>query len=143
MNSRLMQGFVAGAVGAIILAVVMYIMKAIGMGDPAFVGMYQAAFGANPPMDQVIGAIIFIISGGVWGIIYALLVKNATVLNGFLFGILPTLWLWTAVNAYLDKPLFNGFAAKGLLMPIIFNMVIWGTYVGWYMSRKSHSVTTA
>lgn len=137
MNNRLAQGFVAGALGAVILVVVMYILQAMGMGDPAFVGMYKGAFGPNPPGGAVAAAIIFVISGGIWGVIYAALVKHATVLNGFLFGILPTLWLWVAVNAYLDKPLFNGFEIKGLLMPIIFNMVIWGSFIGWYMGRKT------
>ena len=68
MNNQLLKGFIAGAIGAIILAIVMYIMKAAGMGEPGFVGMYQAAFGANPPTDQILGAIIFIISGGIWGL---------------------------------------------------------------------------
>lgn len=139
MNNRLTQGFIAGAIGAIILAVIMYIMKEAGMGEPGFVQMYQGAFGSNPPTDQMLGAILFIISGGVWGIIYALLVKHATVLNGFLFGILPTLWLWVAVNAFLGKPLFNGFDVKGLVMPLIFNMVIWGSFIGWYMSRRNRN----
>lgn len=140
MNNRLAQGFIAGAIGAIILAVIMYIMKAAGMGEPGFVQMYQGAFGGpNPPTDQILGAILFIISGGIWGAIYALLVKHATVLNGFLFGILPTLWLWVAVNAFLKKPLFNGFDVKGLVLPLIFNMVIWGSFIGWYMSKRNRN----
>ncbi len=143
MDNRLVQGFIAGAIGALILTIIMYIMKGAGMGDPAFVGMYTAAFGDNPPEGQIIAAIIFLISGGIWGLVYALFVKHPTVLNGFIFGILPTLWLLVVVNATIGKPLFNGFTAKGLLMPIIFNMVIWGTFVGWYMSRRNTSVTVA
>ncbi len=143
MDNRLVQGFIAGAIGALILTIIMYIMKGAGMGDPTFVGMYTAAFGDNPPGGQVVAAIIFLISGGIWGLIYALFVKHPTVLNGLFFGILPTLWLLVVVNATIGKPLFNGFTAKGLLMPIIFNMVIWGTFVGWYMSRRNTSVTVA
>jgi hypothetical protein len=139
MNNRLVQGFIAGATGAIILVVIMYIMKAAGLGDPGFVSMYKATFGSNPRVDQILGTLLFIISGGIWGVIYALMIKHATVLNGFLFGLLPTLWLWVAVNAFLGKPLFNGFAVKGLVLPIIFNMVIWGSYIGWYMSRRNTS----
>jgi hypothetical protein len=37
----------------------------------------------------------------------------------------------------MGKPLFNDFDLKGLLMPLIFNMVIWGSFVGWYTSRKA------
>jgi hypothetical protein len=137
MNTRIKNGCTAGTLGAIILVAVMYVIMAIGMGDPGFVEMYRAQFGTNPPADHIIAATLFIASGAIWGIIFALLVKHPTVLKGFLFGILPTLWLWTAVNAYFGKPLFNDLEWKGLLMPLIFNMVIWGSFVGWYCSRKS------
>lgn len=141
MNKRLTDGFIAGAVGAIILVAIMYIMKATGIGeDPAFISIYRGTFGAKPPTDQVIAALLFVISGGIWGLIYGALVKHPTVVNGMLFGILPTLWLWVAVNGYMGKPLFNGFTAKGLIMPIIFNVVIWGTFVGWYMSKRIYDV---
>ncbi|MGK2863857.1 MAG: hypothetical protein ACSLE0_18130 [Chitinophagaceae bacterium] len=137
MKNRLTRGFIAGATGAIILAVIMYLLKAMGMGEPGFVLMYRGAFGAHPPMDQAAGAIIFIISGGIWGIIYAMLIKHATIINGMLFGLLPTIWLWTVVNTYLGKPLFNGFEVKGLLMPILFNVVIWGSYMGLQMRKRN------
>lgn len=140
MDNRLLQGFVAGCIGAVLLVIVMYILQAAGMGEPGFIGMYKGAFGPNPPGGAVVAAILFILSGGVWGLLYAVFVRHATVLNGFLFGILPTLWLWIAVNAFIGKPLFNGFEAKGLIMPLIFNMVIWGTFVGWYMSRRNSRV---
>ncbi len=137
MKKRIIQGFIAGATGAIILVVIMYLLKAMGMGEPGFILMYRDAFGANPPMDQAAGAIIFIISGGIWGVFYAMLIKHATIINGMLFGLLPTLWLWTVVNTYLGKPLFNGFELKGLLMPILFNVVIWGYYVGLQMRKRN------
>ncbi len=136
MNNRLSNGFIAGAIGAIILAVIMYIMQAMGMDQPAFVTMYRGSFGENPPSDQFIAAVLFIISGGIWGAIFALVVKDPTIVKGMLFGFLPTLWLWVAVNGFMGKPLFNGFLAKGIIMPIIFNVVIWGSFVGWYMANR-------
>lgn len=139
MNSYVGQGFIAGAIGAVILVVIMYIMQAMGMGQPGFVAMYHGAFGEDAAGGDIAAALIFIISGGIWGAIFALLIKHPTVLKGFIFGLLPTLWLWIAVNAFIGKPLFNGFEPKGLIMPVIFNMVIWGTFVGWYLSRRSHT----
>lgn len=136
MNNRLSAGFLGGALGAVLLLVIMYLLQAAGMGAPGFVQMYQAMFGANPPMDHILGAIIFILSGGLWGLIFAMLVKQPTIVKGMLFGILPTLWLWLAVNAAIGKPLFNGFTAKGILMPLLFNVVIWGAFIGWYLSNK-------
>ncbi len=143
MNNRYTKGFVAGSLGAILLVVVMYVLKAAGQGEPGFVDMYKSAFVASPepPLDHIIAAVLFILSGGVWGVLYAMLVKIPTMLNGFLFGLLPTLWLWIAVNTFIGKPLFNGFSIKGILMPLLFNMVIWGCFVGWFMHRSKPSVT--
>jgi len=68
------------------------------------------------------------------------LYKHPTVLKGFLFGLLPTLWLSMAVNSVIGKPLFIGFTTQGILMLIVFNMVIWGSFVGWYMTRRLRSL---
>ncbi len=136
MNRHIRQGFIAGSIGAIILVIIMYILRGIGLGEPGFVLMYRGAFGENHQAEQLISALIFIISGGFWGIAFALLIKNPNILKGFLFGILPTLWLWIVVNAFLHKPLFNDFQPMGIIMPIVFNMVIWGSFVGWYLKGK-------
>ncbi len=130
------HGFLGGFIGAIILGSIMFVMDAMGMGEPGFVSMYRGAFGAKTPTDKVIAFVLFALSGGVWGIVYAIGVKQSTVLKGMLFGLLPTLWLWVVVNAFLGKPLFNGFSAMGIIMPLIFNVIIWGTFIGWYMKTR-------
>jgi hypothetical protein len=140
MKHPLATGFIGGCLGAIILVAVMYIMKAAGSGDPGFVSMYRSTIGSNPPSDEIIAAILFIISGGIWGLIFSLFVKRPTISKGILFGLLPTLWLWVVVNAFLGKPLFNGFNLKGIILPLIFNMLIWGSVLGWYTSRKVRAV---
>ena len=142
MNPRIKKGCTAGIIGAAILVVIMYILKLAGMGNPGFVEMYRAEFDTNSLLDHFIAALLFLVCGGIWGIIFALLTKNPTTLKGFAFGILPAIWLWTAVNAFMGKPLFNDFAWKELMMPVIFNMVIWGSFVGWYLSRKKPAVIT-
>lgn len=140
MKHSLATGFIGGCLGAIILVAIMYIMKAAGSGDPGFVAIYRSTIGSNPPADEIIAAILFIICGGIWGLIFSLLVKQPTILKGILFGLLPTLWLWIVVNAFLGKPLFNGFNLKGIIFPLIFNMLIWGSFLGWYTSRKMRAV---
>ncbi|MEO6637206.1 MAG: hypothetical protein ABIN25_02950 [Ginsengibacter sp.] len=137
MNNRILQGFIAGCLGAIILTALMYVLKAAGMGEPGFVAMYEGKFGPNPPGGQFMAALLFIISGGIWGIVFALMIKKSTVLKGFLFGLLPSLWLLVVVNYALDKPLFNDFKPMGIIMPLIFNMGIWGSFIGWYMSKRN------
>ena len=136
MKASATTGFIGGCIGAIILAVIMFILKAAGMGDPAFVSMYQGVAHSTDTSAVIIATILFIIAGGIWGLLFAILVKNPTVLKGLIFGILPTLWLLVPVNAYLGKPLFNGFDPKGLIMPLIFNMVIWGSVLGWYCAAR-------
>lgn len=141
MKASIKTGFIAGCLGAIILVIAMYILKVAGLGEPGFIGMYRGMTNGNSPSDPIIAGLIFVLAGGgIWGIIFALLVKNPTLFKGLLFGLLPTLWLWVVVNLMLGKPLFNGFSPMGLVMPLIFNMVIWGSFVGWFCSRKTASV---
>jgi hypothetical protein len=137
MNNYFTKGFIGGCLGAIVLAVIMYVLKAAGQGDPAFVNIYHEMFVASPtpPGDHIISVILFVLSGGVWGVIYALFIKQPSFFNGFLFGFLPTLWMWIAVNAVIGKPLFNSFEVKGILMPLIFNMLIWGCFIGWFLHK--------
>ena len=140
MKASIKTGFIGGCIGAIVLVVIMYILKAAGMGEPGFIGMYRGITHSESAADPLIAGLLFVIlGGGIWGILFALLVKNPTVLKGILFGFLPTLWLWTGVNAMVGKPLFNGFAMMGLVMPLIFNMVIWGSIVGRYCSGRTTS----
>ena len=141
MKASLSTGFVGGCLGAIVLAIIMYIMQGAGMGDPGFVGMYHFTFGSHSPAgDQIIAVILFIISGGIWGLIFTWMVKNPTIIKGMLFGFLPNLWIWIVLNSYMGKPLFNGFSAQGIIGPIVFNVIIWGGILGWYASRKIKKV---
>ncbi|MEO6683811.1 MAG: hypothetical protein ABIN48_13395 [Ginsengibacter sp.] len=135
MNHSLKTGFIGGCLGAIVLVIIFYLQFAAGKAQPSFVSNYQTTFGAHAG-DQIIALILFIISGGIWGIIFGWIVKRPTILKGIFFGILPSLWLWTAVNGAMGKPLFNGFALMGIINPIICNMLIWGSILGCYTSRK-------
>jgi hypothetical protein len=135
MKHSLKVGFIGGCLGAIVLAIIFYIMQAMGKGSLGFVSTYRATIGTHPA-DQLVALILFIISGGIWGLIFTWMVKRPTVIKGILFGLLPNLWLWIVVNGVLGKPLFNGFSLMGILGPVIFNMLIWGSILGWYASRK-------
>ena len=135
MKHSLKTGFMGGCIGAVVLAIISYVMQAAGKSEPPFVSTYHATIGTHSG-DQIVALILFIISGGIWGLIFGWMVKRPTILKGILFGILPNIWLWTAVNGFLGKPLFNGFSLMGIVGPIIFNMLIWGSILGWYASRK-------
>ena len=110
---------------------------ALGLGGtPGFVGTYRFTFGEHGATDHVLGAVLFALSGGVWGAIYGALVRPSAVWKGMLFGILPTLWFWIVVTTATDKPLFLGGDPKGLATSLFFNCVVWGGIVGWYRARR-------
>lgn len=129
------NGFIAGVIGAVILAVLAYGMM-FATGDPPppaafYRGILQVN---NPPVDHIIAGILFLIAGGIWGAIYSALVKNPTVISGILFSILPTLFVWLVMQPASGKGFFGGFAPKALILPLILNG-IWGAFLGWYCSR--------
>ena len=137
MLKRSGAGFIGGCIGALPLVVITYVMTSMGKIDaPPFVDMYISSFGPHPPGGGAIAVLLFIISGGVWGLLFGLFIKTPTILKAMLFGFLPTLWLLVAVNGYLGKPLFNGFTLSGILLPIIFNVIIWGFVLGWFMQGR-------
>jgi hypothetical protein len=139
MSQTLKIGFFAGAIGAVMLATIMYLMMLTGAGQvPAFVGMFRTWFGANPPLDHVMSALGFVLAGGVWGLLFTALVHQPTASKGMLFGLLPTFFLWLVLAPATGQPLFNGLTPQGIMLPLLFNVVIWGSFVGWYCSRRVH-----
>lgn len=129
--------FKAAFYGALILIAIMYVMMVTGIaGNPGFVNIFHAIFGTHILLvDHIIAALLFAVSGGIWGLVFRL-VPRPNILRGMAFGIVPSLWLWIVVSPVVSGVFFNGFALKGIIMPIIFNCVIWGSFVGWYVSRK-------
>lgn len=140
MTTRLKTGFVGGFLGALLLAALMYALYGAGLlGPPGFVGNYRAAFEPGAPLGHVFATLLFAVSGGVWGLVYGALAKRSTPLKGMAFAFLPTLWFWIVVAGIMGSPLFGGFTAKGLLLPVLFNVVLWGSFLGWYGARRSSS----
>jgi ammonia channel protein AmtB len=136
--NKITKGFVAGVIGALILAAIMFLMFSVNLGGaPGFVGIHRKMFGESVPIDYILGTFGFAVAGGIWGAIYAAVIKNPKVVSGMLYGFVPTLFLWLVISPLMSGALFNGFAAKGLIMPVIFNVVIWGGFVGCFLSRKS------
>ncbi len=89
--------------------------------------------------DHVVGAILFALSGGVWGAIYGGLVARSAVWKGMAFAVLPTLWFWMVVAPATGKPIFLGGNVQGLTMSLVFNVIVWGAFLGWYCQRCSAS----
>lgn len=134
-NKSLWTYFSGAFYGALILITIMYVLMLTGAaGRPGFVNIYESTFSVTiTPLHQVLAAFLFALSGGVWGIIFRVIPKPNP-LKGMLFGLLPSLWLWVVVVPFTGGEIFNGFAIKGILFPLIFNCVIWGSFLGWYVS---------
>jgi hypothetical protein len=138
---KITRGLTAGAIGAIILAAVMFVMFLANVGKvPGFVGIYRKMNGENVPIDYILGTIGFVAAGSIWGMIYTLFVKKPSVITGMLYGFVPTLFLWLVISPLMSGAIFNGFAAKGIVFPVIFNVLVWGGFTGWFLSRKAEDI---
>lgn len=139
MSEILKKGFIAGFLGGIILIVVMYVLQLSELaGEPGFVGIGKSILGGapSPAVLNVLSALGFAAAGGVWGLIFAAAVRNPNIVKGMLYGLAPTLFLWLVIAPLTGKPLFNGFKPPGILFPILFNVIVWGGFVGWFVSRE-------
>jgi len=134
MQSRLRSGFVGGALGFVFITAIMLVMLAIGGATPMFITTFNATFGpSSPAIAGLVGGVLFVLSGALWGVPFAALVRRPTIWKGIAFGLVPALWLWLVVApAMLGKQVFFGFAPPKLIMPFVFNCLVWGTTVGWY-----------
>ncbi len=137
MSKSLQVGFVGGFLGSLILIAIMLVMQAAMGSTPMYVGSYQNTLGpSSMVMAQVVGGFLFAVIGGLWGALFAAVVSEPTVLKGMLFGIIPTFFVWLFVAPFiLGAPLFMGFAAQGLILPFVFNVIVWGGFLGWYCRR--------
>ncbi len=145
MQDRLQVGFVAGLLGALILGVLMVIMSLITGQPPAFAAVYHGIFlgsGAVGASSWIIGALLFAVAGGIWGLIYTAIVDDPGIGSAMLFAILPTLYQWLVVAPLMGQPVFFGFAPRQIILPIVANILIWGSFVGWYCDQRLAAVRT-
>lgn len=136
MKDKIKVGFSAGFIGGLIVILFQFIFKWIGWaGNPGFIGIYHKTFGVHEmAADIIISGFLFAVSGGIWGLIFTLLMKPS-VFKGIIYGLAPSLWVWLVISPYMGFPVFHGFALKPIIFPIIFNCIIWGSFVGWYARR--------
>lgn len=130
---KAIERFWAGFLGSLILIAVMYLMEIFRLtGNPGFVAIYHAVFGNHYFLiDNLMAALLFAISGGIWGMVFGL-VPHPTPVRGIFFGLAPSFWLWVVVLPFVGDPFFSGFTLRGILWPLVLNCLIWGAFVGWY-----------
>jgi hypothetical protein len=83
MAEKHKAGFNAGVFGAVILVSVMVLMQVLGLGEPGFVGTYETTIGiGGPSLSWIVAAVLFVVSGGIWGLIYATFIPRSDVVEG-------------------------------------------------------------
>jgi hypothetical protein len=90
----------------------------------------------------IIGGALFIAIGTLWGLLMTL-VPYPTIAKGLLVGIVPTIWALVVWPAIQGNPLLAGGDPKGILIPVVMNIVIWGSIVGWYTQRHTRALAAA
>lgn len=126
--------------GALAVVAAFGLLVLIGQVPKApFVGQWQSAFGGGWVSALLLGGALFVLIGTLWGLPFAW-VPNPTIGKGMLYAVVPTLWaliVWPAING---QPILAGGDPVGILIPIVMNVVIWGSILGWYCRR--HTPTT-
>ena len=137
MQERWTIGFVGGLIGGVLIAALQGTLWMICGPVPRFVAVYQHVLGPAPVWTaSLIGGALFVLSGGLWGVLFVASISPSTVMKGILFGIAPAFWLFLVVAPLvLGQPIFFGFAAPRIILPLLFNCLVWGGMVGWYVRR--------
>lgn len=131
MNSKPIKGAViAGALGALLLWIIQLVMMQMPGGQSplgnAFAGKL---FGLQGTTATIVGLLLFVGAGAVWGAIYAAVVPRINWMSGLIFGVVPWLVVMFAVLPILGKPIFAGGDLKTILVPLVLNC-IWGAFTG-------------
>lgn len=137
MAPRLRAGFAAGAVGSVFPIVFMIGRRLFGGPPPLFITTYRNVFGGAPLLEAAcIGGVLFVLSGAAWGMLFSTFVTDPSSVRGMLFGIAPAFWVFVVVAPLLlNQPVFFGFAAPKVIPPLLFNCLLWGGFVGWFMRK--------
>ena len=143
-GTRMLTAAVAGVIGAAILAAIMYLLYwANPTLVPSFLEAERRLLGTHGFGDHLAALAGFLVAGAVWGALFGLLVRRPTWFKGVAFGFVPTLFLWLVMAPLMGKGLFMGFGAPGLLVPIVFNVCIWGSIVGRYCEQRLRPPSTS
>ena len=98
---------------------------------------WQGMFGGPRGRAVAGGSALFALGGGVWGALFAALVKDPTPAKGALFGVLPLLYEGAIVAPIMGKRPFFGGQALPNALGVVGNCLVWGTLVGRYCQKHA------
>lgn len=139
LSERMVSGALNGAAGAGLLAGIMYALWAANQGPkPLFLAAQQKDFGEHGAVDHVAGLGRFVAAGAAWGALFGAVNRKPSVLKGAAFGFAPSLFLWTVLAKTQGEKLFFGGETAKLVMPVVFNSAIWGSFIGKSLVSHPH-----
>ena len=101
-----------------------------------WVQMWQTFVGGEGwVVPAILGGILFVGIGVLWGLPFKF-VNEPSAFKGMVYGVLPTVWAWSAVPLMLGTAPFGGLDPLAVAIPVIMNCLIWGSILGWWCERK-------
>jgi hypothetical protein len=136
--TRIATSFVAGlAAAGIVVAITYLLMVARVLPAPSFYYTSQSWLGdRGTGMTHVLGAVGTVVAGGLWGVLFGLIVRRPTPAKGMIFGLLP------AAVTFLIAPM----GSRPLMAALVLNVFAYGFALGrlasWWLRPPSTSDTT-
>jgi len=132
-------GFVAGAVGAGLVAATMFAMRRAGVGpEPLFIDAEQSIAGRHGrTFDTSVGTAGFLASGGLWGALLGGFLRHPNSGSGTVCGALSALLGWVTYAWLKHERLLSHYSLRKTLIPLIVECTMWGCFVGWFQQRRA------
>jgi hypothetical protein len=132
-------GFVAGAVGAGLVAAAMFAMRSAGVApEPLFIDAEQAIAGRHGRrFDTAAGTAGLLAAGGLWGALLGGAVRHPGARSGLACGAASALLGWIAYARLKGERLFSHYSLRQILLPLAVDCAMWGCFVGWFQHRRA------
>jgi hypothetical protein len=136
--TRMASGFVAGIVGAgAVVGLTYLLMLARVVEAPSFFYTSRSWLGdRGTSVTHALGVFGSLIAGGLWGLLFGLIVRKPTPAKGMIFGLLP------AALTFLLAPM----GSRPLMAALVLSVFVYGFLLGrlasWWLRPPSSSDTT-
>ena len=135
-RSRGVTAGVAGVIAAAAAAAVSYGLYWSGLvGMPASQQVARTWLKLGTGVDVLVGIVGALLAGALGGMLFGLAFKRPTLLAGMAWGVVATIVQWVILAPATGRPVFYGLTSPGIALPLLINMLIWGTLLGYLCGR--------
>ena len=137
-GTRMGTGFLAGiAAAGVVVAVTYLLMLARFIEGPSFFYTSRGWLGdRGTGVTHALGVFGSLIAGGLWGLLFGLIVRKPTPAKGMIFGLLP------AALTFLLAPMGSRPLIAALVLSVFVYGFLLGRLVSWWLRPPSTSDTT-